>query len=365
MWRRERGHAAPFSRHASLHSDSRRNPCPGWSASSPTYSSLVSRSFSRPDAYDDEGGPASPPEMAARAAQLLARPLRGPIGAGARIVGPVVAPLRADIRRSIRRSLGVPAEPLPRAEQAGEAFLPPDGVARRVHGDLPSMVVGGLAALLLQTLHPLAMAGVADHSNYKEDPIGRLRRTATFVGATTFGTVEEATQAIELVREVHRHIHGRAPDGRKYSANDPDLLTWVHVAEMSSFLAAAERFGPHRFLADERDRYFAETAVVARSLGARWVPETADEVQAYFMRVRPELYAGPQAIDARNFLLHGVARKPKDRALYLGIIASALAVVPRWARAELAIPTPVLVDELFVFPPGRAFCGALRWMLRS
>jgi uncharacterized protein (DUF2236 family) len=301
-----------------------------------------------------------PAETAARAVQILTAPLRLPFAAGAR----VVAPVRADVRRSIRRSLGVPAEPPPRAERAREAFLPPGGMARLVHGDLPSMVVGGLAALLLQTLHPLAMAGVADHSNYQEDAIGRLRRTANFVGATTFGTIDQATRAIEDVKEVHRHVHGRAPDGRRYSANDPELLTWVHVAEMSSFLAAAERYGPHRFGADERDRYLQETAVVARSLGARWVPETMDEVEAYFKRIRPELYAGPQALEARDFLLRGVARKPNDRIVYVGVVAAALAIVPPWARNELGIPTPPLVDDVVVFPLARAFCGALRWTLR-
>ncbi len=299
-------------------------------------------------------------ERVIRAAHLLSAPLRAPLTLGAR----VVAPVRADVRRSVRRSLGVPPDPPPRAERAGEAFLPPGGMARRVHGDLPSMVVGGVAALLLQTLHPLAMAGVADHSDYREDPIGRLRRTANFVGATTFGTVEQATQAIESVREVHRHVRGRAPDGRRYAASDPELLTWVHVAEVSSFLAAAERYGPGRIRPDERDRYFHETAVVARSLGARWVPETVDEVEAYFKRIRPELYAGPQAIEARNFLLRGVARNPSDRVVYAGIVAAALAIVPRWARGELGIPAPPLVDDIMVVPFARAFCGALRWTLR-
>jgi uncharacterized protein (DUF2236 family) len=287
-------------------------------------------------------------------------PLQAPLAAGGR----AIAPLRADLRRSIRRALGVPPDPPPRAERAEDAFLPPDGVARRVHGDLPAMVVGGFAALLLQTLHPLAMAGVAQHSNYREDPMGRLRRTAAFVGTTTFGTVQEANQAIEQVREIHRHVRGRAPDGRRYSAEDPELLTWVHVAEMSSFLAAADRYGPRRLRADERDRYFAETAVVARRLGARWVPETADEVQAYFTRVRPELHVGPQAIDARDFLLSGVARTPRARAIYLAIVAAALPVVPRWARAELGIPALPLLDEMVVVPPARVACGALRWALR-
>ncbi len=304
--------------------------------------------------------PTDPVDVVLRGVQLLSAPIRAPIAAGGR----AVAPLRADVRRSIRRALGVPADPPPRAERAQDAFLPPGGMARRVHGDLPAMVIGGLAALLLQTLHPLAMAGVAEHSNYREDPIGRLRRTAAFVGATTFGTVDEASRAIEHVREIHRRVSGRAPDGRTYSADDPELLTWVHVAEMSSFLAAADRYGPRRLRVDERDRYFAETAVVARRLGARWVPETADEVQAYFKRIRPELYAGPQAIDARNFLLRGVARTPRTRATYLAIVAAALPVVPRWARAELGIPALPLLDDMVVVPPGRLACGALRLALR-
>ena len=310
---------------------------------------------------DPDTGPlASAAQIALRAAQALSAPLRAPVAAGGR----AVAPLRAGVRRGVRRSLGVPPEPPRRAEHAAEAFLPPGGVARHVHGDLPSMVAGGLAALLLQTLHPLAMAGVAQHSNYQEDPIGRLRRTAAFVGATTFGTVEEATGAIEHVREIHRHVRGCAPDGRRYSADDPELLTWVHVAEMSSFLAASERYGPRRLRADERDRYFAETAAVARRLGARWVPESADEVTAYLKRIRPELYAGPQAIAACDFLLHGVARTPLARATYLAIVAAALPIVPRWARAELGIPTMPVLDELLVVPPGRVACAGLRWVLK-
>lgn len=303
-------------------------------------------------------------ERVVRTAQLLGAPLRAPLRAPLTLGARVVAPVRADVRRNVRRSLGVPPDPPARAERTGDAFLPPGGMARQVHGDLPSMVVGGLAALLLQTLHPLAMAGVADHSNYREDPIGRLRRTASFVGATTFGTVEQATQAIDSVRDVHRHVRGRAPDGRRYAASDPELLTWVHVAEVSSFLAAAERYGPRRIRPDQRDRYFQETAVVARSLGARSVPETVDEVEAYFTRIRPELYAGPQAIEARNFLLRGAARRRNDRVLHAAIVAAALTIVPRWARDELGIPAPPLVGDMMVVPFARTFCGALRWTLR-
>ncbi len=300
------------------------------------------------------------PEAARSVRNLASAPIRLPLAMGRQLT----APIRADVRRAVRRSLGVPGDPPPRAEHPGEAYLPPGGVARRVHGDLPAMVVGGLAALLLQTLHPLAMAGVADHSNYREDPIGRLRRTAAFVGATSFGTVEQAERAIEQVRHVHRRVHGRAPDGRRYSANDPELLTWVHVAEMHSFLAAYQRFGPLRLTPADCSRYFAETAVVARSLGARWVPGSTGEVEDYFRRVRPDLYAGTQALDARDFLMRGVARRPNDRAVYSVILAAALTVLPRWARAELRIPAPPLVDSLVVAPFARSVLGALRWTLR-
>lgn len=283
-------------------------------------------------------------------------PARLPWEVGARLVQPV----RADLRRAVRRSLGVPGDPPPRASHEDDAFLPPDSVARLVHGDLPSMVVGGLAALLVQTLHPLAMAGVAEHSSYREDPIGRFRRTASFVGATTFGTVAQGQAAIETVKEVHRHVHGVAPDGRRYSANDPELLTWVHVAEMHSFLGASERYGPWRLSRRERDRYYKETAPVARALGARWVPESVEEVDAYFLRVRPDLYAGPQALAARDFLLRGVARRPHDRIMYAVIVAAALTVLPPWARRALGIPTVPLADDVAVAPAARVVCRALR-----
>lgn len=273
-------------------------------------------------------------------------------------------PARADIGRQVRRSLGFGNGPPPRIDtDPATAFLPPDAVARNVHGDLPSMVVGGLSALLLQTLHPLAMAGVAEHSLYAEDPIGRLRRTATFVAATTYGSSRQAREVIDQVKAVHRRVRGVSPDGRPYSAADPELVTWIHVAEMSSFLHAAERYGPGSFDSAERDQYYAETAVVALELGAEWVPRSADEVEAYFQRMRPELYAGPQAVAARDFLLRGVARRPEDRATYAVVAAAAVSLLPGWARQELRLPNPPLADALVVTPVAQVMCAALRWAI--
>ncbi len=278
-----------------------------------------------------------------------------------RLLGTLAEPFRKDLGRDVRRSLGVPERPEPPSRDPAQAFFHPDSVTRHVHADLPAMVIGGLAALLLQSLHPLAMAGVAEHSNYREDPTGRLRRTAFFVGTTTFGTVDEAWGAIEQVKAVHRRVHGRAPDGRKYSAADPKLVTWVHVAEMASFLDAAQRYGPRHLSPAECDAYFDETADIALALGATWVPRSVDEVEAYFRRVRPTLYAGPQARDARNFLLRGVARRPEDRAVYGLVLSAAIGLLPTWARRELGLVSPPLVDRVLVRPTVRVLCAALRW----
>jgi uncharacterized protein (DUF2236 family) len=270
--------------------------------------------------------------------------------------------MRDSLGRDLRRVVGVRRD-RQRAVSMDpqQAFLPPDAVARRVHADLPSMLIGGLAALLLQSLHPLTMAGVAEHSDYQRDPVGRMRRTATFVSATTYGTREEAARAIRLVRRVHRRVQGVAPDGRPYSAGDPELVTWVHAAEMWSFLQAAQRYGPLLFSPAERDAYFAETSVVARRLGAAWVPTSAEQVEAYFHRVRRDLYAGPQAMAARDFLLRGVAHRPEDRAVYSLLVAAAVSLLPGWARGELRLPSPPLLDRLAVAPLAKAMCATLRW----
>src|SRR5690606_6725527 len=134
--------------------------------------------------------------------------------------------------------------------------------------------VGGLRALLLQSLHPLAMAGVAEHSDYRSDPWRRLQRTADFLAATTYGPATEAERAITRVRNVHERVVGVARDGRAYAANDPHLLRWVHVAEVDSFLAANQRYGADPLVGAERDDYVRQMAVIARALGVPAPPES-------------------------------------------------------------------------------------------
>ena len=294
-------------------------------------------------------------------------PVRAATAAPLRLVDGLTAPARVTLTNDMRRSMGVTSKPPPPSTDPDLSYLPPDGVARLVHADLPTMLIGGISALLLQALHPLAMAGVAEHSNYQHDPLGRLGRTANFVGTTTFGTVAEAEKAIAQVQRVHRRVHGVAPDGRTYRADDPDLVTFIHVAEVSSFLESARRFGPRLLSPDQCDRYYAEVAPVALALGAGWVPRTSMEVESYFGRIRPELYAGPQARQARDWLRRGVATKPEERAVYAVLMAAAISILPRWARRELGLSAPasldLLVDTAAVIPLARGLSAALRWVV--
>jgi uncharacterized protein (DUF2236 family) len=287
-------------------------------------------------------------------------------GVPLRLLNELAAPAREDLSRYLRRAVGIGKAPGPMSMDPAESYLRPDGVARMVHSDLPSMLVGGISALLLQTLHPLAMAGVAEHSNYQDDPLGRLRRTASFVGITTFGTAREAEKAIAQVQRVHRRVTGTAPDGRRYSAADPDLVTFIHTAEVSSFLESARRFGPRVLSPEQCDQYYEEMAPVALALGAQWVPRSAADVDDYFRRLRPELKAGAQARQARDWLRRGVARRPEQRAVYQVLHAAAVGVLPPWARSELDLSAPgpldLVVDTVAVIPVTRAVSAGLRWL---
>ncbi|MDX2382319.1 MAG: oxygenase MpaB family protein, partial [Acidimicrobiia bacterium] len=172
-----------------------------------------------------------------------------------------------------------------------------DAPIRRVHGDA-SMFVGGLRALLLQSLHPLAMAGVAQHSDFRNDPWGRLHRTVDFLTATTFGPASEAELAVERVRAVHSTVRGTAVDGLPYSADDPYLLRWVHVAEVDSFLTAYDRYGRSKLSKRDRDHYLADAARVANALGAVDPPRSGRDLKRQLREYRGELRGTKEARDA-------------------------------------------------------------------
>ena len=220
-----------------------------------------------------------------------------------------VLPDVADVRKKLGRSLfGLVAGPDGPAKRSrihdtpGPRWFDEDRPIRRVHADA-SMFVGGLRALLLQSLHPLAMAGVAEHSDYRGDPWGRLQRTSTFLAVTTFGTATDAQRAVDKVRGIHRRVTGVAPDGRRYAAGDPHLLEWVHIAEVDSFLLAYQLYGAHPLDQRGRDGYVADTARVARALGVVDPPRTERELTERIEAYRPELTSTQSAREAARYLL--------------------------------------------------------------
>lgn len=285
-----------------------------------------------------------------------------------RLIGRAVAPtgaVRDWLARELRRRVVGDAAPARAAElfdAAGPRWFGDDAPIRRVHADA-SMFVGGLRALLLQSLHPLAMAGVAGHSNYRTDPWGRLQRTADFLAATTFGPAAEAERAVARVREVHARVRGIAADGRPYSADDPHLLRWVHVAELDSFLTAHDHFGERPLVGDERDRYVAESAVIARALGVPAPPESERGLRDQLRSFRPELRGTPEAREAARYLLVQPPLPLAARPAYGLIAVAAVALMPRWARLPLRLPWLPVTEAVALRPAGDAVTRTIRWAM--
>lgn len=243
----------------------------------------------------------------------------------------------------------------------GERWFGQDRPIRQVHAD-SSMFVGGLRALLLQSLHPLAMAGVAEHSDYRGDPWGRLQRTSYFLAVTTFGLAGDAERAVARVRGIHRRVHGTAPDGRPYEASDPYLLKWVHLAEIDSFLRTYQLYGSSRLDAAGRDAYVFDTARVARALGVIDPPETEAELAEQLAAYRPELRGTAEARSAARFLLIRPPLPIVARPPYAVLAAASVASLPGWTRRPLLLPYLPVAESTVVRAAGKGLVSTLRWI---
>lgn len=240
----------------------------------------------------------------------------------------------------------------------------PDSVCWRIHGDFTSMLIGGVSALLLQALHPLALAGVWDHSNFRDDLLGRLRRTGQFVSGTTFASRADADWLIDKVKRIHLQVVGTAPDGRPYAASDPDLLTWVHVAEVHSFMQAHLRYLNPRLSAADQDRYYAEIALVAERLGARHVPRSRVQIDAYLAAVQGQLLCDDRSREILRILL--AAPAPSALAAPVGklFLLAGIDLLPDWAQALLDQQmTPV--RSRLTRAGVHSIAPVIRWAVRS
>jgi uncharacterized protein (DUF2236 family) len=240
----------------------------------------------------------------------------------------------------------------------------PDSVSWQVHGDFSSMLIGGISALLLQALHPLALAGVWDHSNFRQDMLGRLRRTSQFVSGTTFGSRRDADWLIEKVRTIHLQVVGTAPDGRPYAASDADLLTWVHVAEVSNFLAAHLRYRNPQLSGADQDRYYAEIAVIAERLGARDVPKSRQAVAGYLQRMRPQLLCDERSREVLRLLLAAPAPSALARPFGDLMMKAGIDLLPDWASDMLDVRQSSLQRQL-IRASVRRSAPMLRWAMRN
>lgn len=246
----------------------------------------------------------------------------------------------------------------------GPRWFEPDSPIARVHGDA-SMFVGGLRAIMLQSLHPAAMQGVADHSGYQGDMWGRLAQVSTYIAMTTFGTEEHALQVIRAVHRAHESVTGTMPDGTAYAANDPHLLGWVHAAEIDSFLTAHDVHGHRPLVGAERDEYVAQTAYVARLVGVTDPPTTEAELRETLMAYEPELRGTPAARDAISFLIWHPDLPLAARPAYLTIVAAAVALTPAAAKRELGLPHHPVLDRTVGRVLGSVATGAIRWAMTS
>jgi uncharacterized protein (DUF2236 family) len=224
----------------------------------------------------------------------------------------------------------------------GPRWFAEDRPIRQVHGDA-SMFVGGLRALLLQSLHPLAMAGVVGHSGYRGDPWGRLARTSHFLAVTSFGSAADAERMVGRIRGIHEQVTGIASDGRPYAASDPHLLKWVHLAEVDSFVANMARVGG--------------------ALGVPDPPTTVADLRRALDGYRPELAGTPEARDAARFLLIQPPLPLAVRPAYGVLGAAAVGLLPRWARWPLRLPYLPIAEATVVRVAGDTVVRTIRWAM--
>ena len=271
----------------------------------------------------------------------------------------MLAPIRRALVKQVRATFNDQSKgerPVPASD---DALFPRGSVIRRVHGDVTSMMVGGVAALLTQMLHPKALAGVWDHSDVHADMLGRLRRTARFIAVTTYGHRDKSGAAIAKVRAIHRQVGGSLPDGTHYRATDPWLLAWVHVAGAVNFLDSWRRYAEPAMSAADQDRYFAESGEIARLLDADPVPRTRAEAERLIRDFQAELRADERTRAFRDLVLNAPARSIREAPVQRLLTNAAVDLMPGFARRMHGLSRPAL-------PPlvrGATFglAGTIRW----
>jgi uncharacterized protein (DUF2236 family) len=252
------------------------------------------------------------------------------------------------IRKTVREMVGGSGPPVAFLVPKGDRGLfGPETAAWKVHADFISMMIGGISSLILQALHPQALAGVWDHSSFREDLKGRLGRTAFFIAATTYGPTDMANNIIQKVNQIHTKITGLDEFGNPYSATDPHLLTWVHLTETRSFMSAFEVYRKEKLSPKDKDQYFLEMKILGERMGATGVPNGYAETESAIKTYVPELYFGDRAKSIIQLLEHfpsNLAAKP-----FIKLISRAgFLNLPNWVYPIIQKSTPTYLERLAV-----------------
>jgi uncharacterized protein (DUF2236 family) len=224
------------------------------------------------------------------------------------------------------------------------------------------MMVGGISGLLLQMLHPQALAGVWDHSNFRDDMLGRLRRTARVIATTTYGERDDAEAMIVRVRNIHAQVRGTLPDGSAYSADDPRLLAWVHVAGEMSFLDAWVRYMEPGMSLRDKDRFFSEVAIIAEKIGADPVPRSMAEAEALLESFRSDLVTNGRTREVRDYILSPPGTPLATRPVQELLSRAAVDLLRAWARRMHGLQGSRASRPL-VAAGVHGLGGSLRWAL--
>ena len=254
----------------------------------------------------------------------------------------MLAPVRRALVRQVRNTFNDRAKGERPVPVSDDALFPPGSVIRRVHGDVTSMMVGGIAALLTQMLHPAALAGVWDHSDVHSDMLGRLRRTARFIATTTYAHRDSALHAIARVRAIHEQVSGTLPDGTSYRATEPALLAWVHVAGAINFLDGWRRYAEPAMSRADQDSYFAQSGEVARLLDADPVPRTRGEAERLIDHYRPVLRADERTFAFRDLVLKAPPPSIAGTPVQMLLMGAAVDLLPPFAREMHGLSRPAL-----------------------
>lgn len=252
------------------------------------------------------------------------------------------------IRKTIREMVGGSGPPIAFLSPKGDRGLfGPESIAWKVHADFISMMIGGISSLILQALHPQALAGVWDHSSFREDLKGRLGRTAFFIAATTYGSEAMAEEVIAKVNRIHTKITGFDEFGKPYSATDPHLLSWVHLTETWSFMNSYEVYREEQLSPKERDQYFLEMQSLAMRMGAKDIPVSYADTNRAIKAYTPELYFGERAKSILHLLEHfpsGPAAK-----LFIRLISRAgFLNLPDWVYPIINRPRPSYFERIAI-----------------